>query len=106
MLITFGVPFTDTGMGLYLVDGKIGGLVRTTSWSEMMQDHIIQKNRIPFGKIGDANKYAQNIQMANLNASNAVMAVIRWKYDVLVGKLTGLLSFKIDFQTMEVLEYR
>ncbi len=79
MLIDFGVPFTDTGMGLYLADGKIGGLVRTTSCTEMMQTHIAEKNRIPFGKIGDANEYTQNIQIADLNALNAVLAVIRWK---------------------------
>ncbi len=76
----WGVPFTDVGVGLYLVESAIGGIVRvTTSTADRPNDVDITK-RIPFGANEDGeNEYRTNIQIADLNALNATLAVIRWK---------------------------
>lgn len=74
------VPFADVGMGLYLVDNAIGGILRlTTSTPGVPRDVDIAK-RISFGNNEEGeNEYRTNIQIADLNAFNAVLAVIRWK---------------------------
>jgi hypothetical protein len=72
-----GTPFIDVGMGIYLRDGKLGGLVRTTTSINTKRDHIT--NRISFGDNDESNEYSSNIQIADLNALNAALAVIKWK---------------------------
>ena len=37
------------------------------------------KSRIPFADGEENNEYSRNIQIAELNALNAAMAVVRWK---------------------------
>ncbi len=75
----FGIPFIDTGMGLEDSDAGIRGIVRVTTSTPEKRGHVWEKNRIPMGG-GDADAvYATNIQVADLNALNAMMAVIRWK---------------------------
>ena len=74
----YQVPFVDVGMGVYEVDGALGGLVRTTTSTPEERQHVHDKNRIPFGG-GGADDYSLNIQIADLNALNATLAVIRWK---------------------------
>lgn len=71
-------PFVDVGMGLSLVDGAITGLVRTTASTQLRRDHLRGKARVSFADGGD-DEYATNIQVADLNALNAVLAVIKWK---------------------------
>lgn len=76
----FGVPFIDVGMGLYLVEGKdtLGGILRVTTSTDYMREPA--KSKVSFSGNGDGNnEYAQNIQIADLNCYNAVMAVIKWK---------------------------
>ncbi len=84
----FGVAFIDVGMGVYLIDEKLGGQVRITSSTDMMRDHVHTKERIPFGSADGNNEYNKNIQIADLNCLNATMAVIKWK---------KLLTFYHDF---------
>lgn len=72
----FGVPFIDTGMGLYRADTSLGGLVRTTTSMPGHRRHVWE--RLDFADTAD-DEYEQNIQIAELNALNATMAVIRWK---------------------------
>jgi hypothetical protein len=71
--------FIDVGMGLYVANGSLGGIVRTTTSIEGRRDHVWQKKRIPFPTNADRNEYDLNIQIADLNALNAALAVIRWK---------------------------
>ncbi|RYZ17961.1 MAG: ThiF family adenylyltransferase [Myxococcaceae bacterium] len=73
-----GVPFVDVGMGLELVDGSLGGILRVTASTPRKRDHV-HKGRISFedGDVDDL--YSSNIQVADLNALNAVLAVIKWK---------------------------
>lgn len=75
----FGTPFIDVGMGVELVDGFLHGVLRTTVSSIQKRDHIKSKNRIPFSDGDVNNDYSRNIQIADLNALNAALAVIKWK---------------------------
>ena len=74
----FGVPFIDTGMGVYQVGESLGGLLRVTTSSDSHRCHIWEKQRISFDDEQD-NEYDRNIQIADLNALNAALAVIKWK---------------------------
>jgi hypothetical protein len=74
----FGVPFIDAGLGVYEVDGSLAGLVRTTTSTPSQRQHVHAKQRIPYSG-GEANDYALNIQIADLNALNGALAVIKWK---------------------------
>ncbi len=67
-------PFIDVGMGITLEETSLGGLVRTTFSAEEKRDHEIG---VSFADVDD--EYATNIQIADLNALNASLAVIRWK---------------------------
>jgi hypothetical protein len=88
-LEAWGTSFIDVGMGLYEVDGVIAGLVRTTASTAHQRDHVWDKHRLPFGAPDPDNDYVQNIQVADLNALNATLAVIKWK---------KLMGFYIDLE--------
>ena len=72
----FGVPFIDTGMGVGQANNSLGGIVRTTTSVPGHRQHVWE--RLSFADEAD-DEYEQNIQTADLNALNAVMAVIKWK---------------------------
>jgi len=72
----FGVPFIDTGMGVGQANNSLGGIVRTTTSVPGHRQHVWE--RLSFADEAD-DEYEQNIQTADLNAFNAVMAVIKWK---------------------------
>jgi hypothetical protein len=77
-LEALGVSFIDVGMGLELVDGSLGGILRVTASTPDKREHVHQ-GRVAFEDGGENDIYASNIQVADLNALNAVMAVIKWK---------------------------
>ena len=77
-LEALGVSFVDVGMGLELVDGTLGGILRVTASTPDKRAHVHQ-GRISFAGGGEENIYSSNIQVADLNALNAVMAIIKWK---------------------------
>jgi len=77
-LEALGVSFVDVGMGLELDDGSLGGILRVTTSTPVKRDHVHQ-GRISFAGGGEKDIYASNIQVADLNALNAVLAVIKWK---------------------------
>jgi molybdopterin/thiamine biosynthesis adenylyltransferase len=70
-----GVPFIDTGLGVYYGEAGLAGLVRTTVSTPDYRD---AKTRLPF-ETAAPDDYERNIQVADLNALNAAIAVIRWK---------------------------
>ncbi|OPY71428.1 MAG: hypothetical protein A4E63_01549 [Syntrophorhabdus sp. PtaU1.Bin050] len=72
----FNIPFVDVGMGVQLGNEALGGIVRVTASTPAKRDHF--RNRVSFGDGGN-NEYNQNIQIADLNALNAALAVIKWK---------------------------
>jgi ThiF family len=73
----FGVPFIDVGMGLYAKNETLGGILRVTTSTPENRDKA--RSRISFAGDDEANEYDKNIQVADLNALNALFAVIRWK---------------------------
>lgn len=82
-LLSVGVSFIDVGLGVNVVEGEnetLIGMVRTTVGTSSKNDHI--DKRVPTGT-NENNDYRTNIQVADLNNLNAVMAVLKWK------KLTG-----------------
>lgn len=70
------IPFVDTGVGVNLVDGSLHGTVRLTASTPQKRDHL--RSRVGFSDAGN-DEYARNIQIADLNALNATLAVIKWK---------------------------
>lgn len=74
-----GVPFVDVGMGIEMIDDGLTGLVRVTTSTPDKREHVRDNRRISFKDGGKDNIYANNIQIADLNALNAALAVIRWK---------------------------
>jgi hypothetical protein len=76
-LLEWRIPFIDTGMGVSLADGKLRGKLRVTTVTPDKNDHWM--NSIPFSEGAVENDYSRNIQIAELNALNAALAVIKWK---------------------------
>lgn len=75
-LVTAGVAFSDVGLGVNVVDDKLTGAVRVTSANQTKHAHLSQRI---FAGDTDNNEYATNIQIAELNALNAVLAIMKWK---------------------------
>lgn len=76
-LEALGVSFIDVGMGLELVEGSLGGILRITVSTPTNRQQARQ--RISFAASDEKDVYSSNIQVADLNALNAVLAVIKWK---------------------------
>lgn len=75
-LEAFGVPFVDVGLGIQLRGDMLAGTVRVTTSTAKNRDHF--RGRVSFEELGN-NEYNRNIQVADLNALNAALAVIKWK---------------------------
>ena len=69
------VPFVDVGMGIENTDDKLLGILRT-SFSETLPSSAAPSGE---GSVEDVGEYQRNIQIVELNALNAALAVIRWK---------------------------
>jgi hypothetical protein len=76
-LIEWGIAFIDVGVGVNVVDESLMGTVRTTLSTKQHHEHVL--DRIPFSDGQVNNDYSRNIQIADLNALNATLAVIKWK---------------------------
>ncbi|HEX4307301.1 MAG TPA: ThiF family adenylyltransferase [Solirubrobacterales bacterium] len=72
-----GIGFIDVGMGVDEVDGALRGMVQTTLSTPTARDHLRRRVSLEDPRLG--GDYDQNIQIAELNALNAAIAVIRWK---------------------------
>lgn len=72
------VPFIDVGMGVYEVEpeGPLSGQLRVTT---VTPDDEGSLATIPTSSGGGKNVYDQNIQLCELNAFNAALAVMKWK---------------------------
>ena len=73
----FNVPFTDVGMGIQLNENALGGIVRVTTSTAQKRDNF--RSRVSFEDTPGDDDYNRNIQIAELNALNAALAVIRYK---------------------------
>lgn len=78
LLISKGIPFIDVGMGLNRKRGPINGQLRTTYYSQEHGQNVRDKGLAPLTDNPD-DVYKTNIQISELNALNACLAVIRFK---------------------------
>ena len=77
-LIERSIPFTDVGMGVTRGPQGLQGIVRVVTGAP--GHYADAEPHLSCGDVDEAeNIYATNIQIAELNALNAAMAVIRWK---------------------------
>jgi hypothetical protein len=73
-----GTSFVDVGMGVEITaEGKLWAICRITVGTKGKTDHL--DTRVPMADAELDAAYTQNIQIADLNALNAAMAVIKWK---------------------------
>ncbi len=75
-LLKNNIPFIDVGLGINISNNSLIGTIRTTTGSQQKNDHLF--NRIPCNDDLE-NEYSSNIQISELNALNAIFAVIKWK---------------------------
>lgn len=75
-LISSNTAFIDVGMGVENVNNSLIGTIRVTSVTGKKNDYL--NKHINFTKT-EKDEYSKNIQIAELNALNAAMAVIKWK---------------------------
>lgn len=92
------IPFIDAGLGVNIAGQAIVGTIRSTLVTNQMTNHITK--RISLSDL-EEDEYASNIQIADLNAMNAVMAVIKWKkhvgfYQDLEGEYTSLYTINLN----------
>ena len=74
----WGIPFIDVGMGIQLgEENTLGGIVTVTTCTAKKGDHVASRTAFSDGEA--ANDYSQNVQISELNALNAALAVIKWK---------------------------
>lgn len=78
ILLAKKIPFIDVGMGLNRKRGALAGMVRVTYYPSDKGDEIRAKNH---AEMADApgDEYRANIQISELNALNAALAVVRYK---------------------------
>ncbi len=75
-LIDNNIPFIDVGMGVEIQDEHLFGILRVTSITQNCQNAYIGKVSL---QDEEDDVYASNIQISELNALNAALAVIKWK---------------------------
>ena len=72
------MPFIDAGLGVELIAerAELVSVCRVTTMTPSKNDHV---HRLPLSDREDDDLYKQNIQIADLNALNALLAVLKWK---------------------------
>lgn len=78
LLISKGIPFIDVGMGLNRKRGPVNGVMRATYYSAQDAQKVRDKGLAEMADEPD-DIYRTNIQISEINALNACLAVIRFK---------------------------
>ena len=91
----WGIPFIDVGMGVVEYDGSLLGQLRITLSSEASR--ALVRPTLPMAEADVDADYARNIQIADLNALNAALAVIKWK---------KFLGFYVDLESEHTAIYQ
>ncbi|MGE0626727.1 MAG: ThiF family adenylyltransferase [Hyphomicrobiaceae bacterium] len=78
LLIHLGIPFIDVGMGLNRKQGPLSGTLRATFSPDGEGDRVRAQGWAEMTDLPD-DQYRRNIQISELNAMNAAVAVIRYK---------------------------
>tara|TARA_R110000868_G_scaffold306734_3_gene568099 strand:+ start:27354 stop:28529 length:1176 start_codon:yes stop_codon:yes gene_type:complete len=92
------IPFIDSGLEVSVAENSLFGTVRTTLVTDQKNDHV--SKRVSFATREDED-YESNIQIADMNALNAIMAVLEWKkylqfYQDHEGEYTTIYSTNIN----------
>lgn len=98
-----GIPFIVVGMGLRKNEEalNVAGQCRATLSTPSLSDHLAASVDM-YDDQGE-DLYASNIQVTDMNAMNALLAVIRWKqYCGFYADSTQAhnLTFTLDFQSL------
>lgn len=74
-----GTPFIDTGLGVEILEDslELWAICRVTTSTSNKFDHV--HRRLSYAEPADGGDYERNIQIADLNALTAALAVMRWK---------------------------
>lgn len=75
-LVKIGVTFIDVGIGVNKADDCLNGAIRVTVGTIDKSDHL--DFRLGSSE-SEENEYSTNIQIADLNCLNAMLAIIKWK---------------------------
>jgi hypothetical protein len=78
LLMSKGIPFIDVGMGLKRKQDSLIGMLRTTYYSSEHAAQVRSKDLAPMSDNPD-DIYKTNIQISELNAMNACLAVMKFK---------------------------
>lgn len=78
LLISLGIPFIDVGIGLNRKRGPLTGLLRTTYYSVENAEQLRARGLADLADPPE-NIYRANVQIGELNALNACLAVIMFK---------------------------
>ena len=76
-LEALGMTFIDVGMGLYAKNDMLGGTLQAVTSTPENRDRARSQMSFDSGDVD--NEYDKNIQVADLNCMNALLAVFRWK---------------------------
>lgn len=78
LLISKGIPFIDVGMGLNRKNNSLNGMIRTTFY-DIANASSVRKMKWAEEYENQNDQYRNNIQIGELNALNASLAVIKYK---------------------------
>lgn len=74
----WSIPFVDCGMGIQLSpSNSLGGIITVTTSTPAKRDDFRSHVALSDGQAN--NEYSRNVQIADLSALNAALAVIKWK---------------------------
>lgn len=78
LLISMGIPFIDVGMGLNRKSGNLNGMVRSVYFPPDQAQGMRDRGLVELADAAD-DIYRTNIQISELNALNACLAIIQFK---------------------------
>jgi hypothetical protein len=76
-LEALGKPFIDVSLDVIEMGDGLGGTVQVTASTADRREHL--RDWVSFDEPTGDDLYSSNIQVADLNALNAMLAVIKWK---------------------------
>ena len=90
LLMRLGIPFIDVGMGLSRRDCALKGMARVTYYSVKDAAAVRAKGYADL-KVDPEGLYRTNVQISELNAINAALAMIKFK------QLRGFYAMDLDY---------
>lgn len=101
-LSTKGIPFVDCGMGLNRAPVGLNGVVRITGVDRRAFEQTARTVHLP-GAAPEGGEYRKQGQIAELNALNATLAVIRFKqHFAIYDRLDDAASYIFETATFEM----